>query len=617
MSNVTPPIRVPADLPDDPVLLKALFQQREAQWQQQHVELGQRNVELEQRHVELGQQHAKLEQQCVKLEQRHVKLEQQHVELGQQHTALQQKIQELELDKLRLQCRLDALLKRAYGPRADKVGTGQMLLEFAQTLDAMELDKSTVSADAGAVNTPDAQADATASVGRHIRRGRRSLAQADHLPVLEYVHDLPEGEKPCPACRQMRQKIGQVRTWQLERLPTPFVRVEHVQLKYACRHCEQTAAETGSQIILAPKPLAPIDKGLPGPGLLAYVVTSKFADHLPLYRLENIFERQGYAIARSTMCQWALDVAELIKPVYDRMVQEVKKSKVVATDDTIMPLLDIPHAKKARMWIYRGDDDHPYNVFDFTQSRSRDGPAEFLKGYNQTLLADAYGGYDGICIEGGIRQAGCWAHARRKFVDNRDAAPGIADEALNLIGRLFAIERHAGNLGIKESALLALRQDKSVPVLQELHQKLLYWNQTMLPKHPICLAINYCLNQWKPLTVFIQDPAVRIDNNLAEQEMKRIALGRKNYLFVASERGGHTAAVLASMTSTCRRHGIDPQMYLMQLLANLPATPITQVDQWLPDVWQRRHAAQCKELAIKPGTEQAADAAAKAPASAG
>ena len=584
------------------MLLKALLQQRESLWQQRQAELGQRHIEVEQRNVEL--------------QRRHVELEQRNIELEKSHTALQQKIQEVELDKLRLKCRLDALLKRTYGPRADKVGAGQMLLEFAQTLNAMPLDKIAASADAGALNTSDAQADATAPAGRHIRRGRRSLAQADHLPVLQYVHDLPEGEKPCPACRQMRQKIGQETTWQIERLPTPFVRVEHVQLKYACRHCEQTAAETGSQITLAPKPLAPIDKGLPGPGLLAYVVTSKFADHLPLYRLENIFARQGYAIARSTMCQWSLDVAELIKPVYDRMVQEVKKSKVVATDDTIMPLLDTPHAKKARMWIYRGDDDHPYNVFDFTQSRSRDGPAEFLKGYNETLLADAYGGYDGICIEGGIRQAGCWAHARRKFVDNREAAPAIADEALNLIGRLFAVERHAGALGIHGEALLALRQEKSVPVLQEFHQKLLYWKHTILPKNPISLAVNYCLNQWKPLTVFIQDPAVRIDNNLAEQEMKRIALGRKNYLFVASQRGGHTAAVLASMTSTCRRHGIDPQNYLMQLLANLPATPITQVDQWLPDVWQRRHAAQCKELAMKQAAEKAAGAAAKAPAAA-
>jgi hypothetical protein len=240
------------------------------------------------------------------------------------------------------------------------------------------------------------------------------------------------------------------------------------------------------------------------------------------------------------------------------------------------------------MWVYLGDHANPYNIFDFTLSRSRDGPALFLKGYNQTIVADAYGGYDGICLEAGITQAGCWAHARRKFVDTRDLSPRIADEALLLIGKLFAIEQQAKDLSSEDR--LQLRQSQSQPIITQLQDKLPAWKRTLLPKHPVTGAINYCLNQWKPLTAFLADGAIPIHNNLAEQEMKRQALNRKNSLFVGNQRGGQTAAILSSFTSTCRRHGIDPQIYFTQLLTNLPTTPMSQLGQWLPDQWKRRQA---------------------------
>jgi hypothetical protein len=325
------------------------------------------------------------------------------------------------------------------------------------------------------------------------------------------------------------------------------------------------------------------------------VVTAKFADYLPLYRLENIFARNGFEIGRVTQCLWCRDVANLVKPLYDRMVQRVLASHFICTDDTVMPMLAREGSasrpgktKQARMWIYLGDWANPYNIFDFTLSRSRDGPAEFLKGYKQTIVADAYGGYDGICLEAGITQAGCWAHARRKFVDTRDLSPKIADEALLLIGKLFAIEQQAKDLSSEDR--LHLRQVQSQPIITELYGKLPAWKQTLLPKHPVAGAINYCLNQWTPLTRFLADGAIPIHNNLAEQEMKRTALNRKNSLFVGNERGGQTAAILSSFTSTCRRHGIDPQIYFTQLLTNLPTTPMSQLDQWLPDQWKRRQA---------------------------
>jgi transposase len=262
----------------------------------------------------------------------------------------------------------------------------------------------------------------------------------------------------------------------------------------------------------------------------------------------------------------------------------VLQSHVLATDDTEMPLWQPGKTKKTRMWIYRGDDSHPYNVFAFTENRKRDGPAQFLKDFRGTLLADAYGGYDGIVLEQELPRAGCWAHARRKFVDNERATPPVVRAILKLINRLFDLEKRLKDLDADER--LRRRQAESVPLLDTVHALLVEQKTKLLPKHPLAEAIGYTLNQWPALTLFMTDPAVPIHNNLAEQQMKRIALLRKNALFAGSPRGGETAAILSSLTSTCRRHDLNPQAYLTQLLANLPDTPISRVDEWLPDRWK-------------------------------
>jgi hypothetical protein len=239
------------------------------------------------------------------------------------------------------------------------------------------------------------------------------------------------------------------------------------------------------------------------------------------------------------------------------------------------------------MWVYVGDADNPYNIFQFTLSRSRDGPAKFLASYGQTLLADAYGGYDGVVVGNDITRAGCWAHARRKFVDAEKSHPQIAAEAVGWIKRLYAKEERGKALDV--AARLELRKQESTPILSSLKDRLFAWRDQLLPKHPMSEAVNYALNQWNELNVFTSDGAVPIDNNEAEREMKRIVLNRKNSLFVGNERGGHTAAILSSITSSCRRHSIDPQRYLTQLLTNLPAAPISQIDRWLPDDWKRQN----------------------------
>jgi transposase len=383
----------------------------------------------------------------------------------------------------------------------------------------------------------------------------------------------------------MRQRIGSETSWQIEYVPGHFERIEHVRFKYACKHCDTSG--DGGQVALADKSTQPIDKGLAGPGLLAFIVTSKYSDYLPLYRLESIFERNGFEIDRATLSIWCRDVAGIIKPLYDLMVARLLGSHVVCTDDTVMPMLSPGNGKATagRMWVYVGDEHNPCNVFDFTLSRSRDGPAMFLADYKQTLLADGYGGYDGVVVSNDIVRAGCWAHARRKFVDAGKSHPAIAHEAVALIGRLYAIEDQARTLSSKDR--LVLRQIQSTPLLRQLHGRLLAWKDQLLPKHPMSEAVGYALNQWDALNVFAADAAVPIDNNVSEREMKRIVLNRKNSLFVGNARGGQTAAILASITSTCRRHGIDPQHYLTQLLINLPDTPTSQLHQWLPHEWKR------------------------------
>ena len=217
------------------------------------------------------------------------------------------------------------------------------------------------------------------------------------------------------------------------------------------------------RIETAAKPETAIDKGLAGPGLLAYIVTSKFADYPPLYRLEDIFARQGFEISRATQSVWCGDVGDLVEPLYELMANQVRASHVVATDDTIMPMLSKEKCANARMWVYVGDEAHPYNVFDFTLSRGRDGPKYFLKDYNQVLLADAYGGYNGVVAGNGIVRAGCWAHLRRKMIDAEKTAPEIARQAIEMVRALYAVEKQAKDASVEER--LRLRQEQSAPVL--------------------------------------------------------------------------------------------------------------------------------------------------------
>ena len=500
---------------------------------------------------------------------------------------LRQRADDLYLENLRLQQELERYKKATYGPRADRLSMNQlaqMLLEFAEALEQKPINLEDLR-----------EAEPETEVRRVKRRtGRRALANFENLPVNTYVYELSAEERPCPSCGVERKEIGSEKSWQIEYIPGHFERLEHVRKKYACPSCER--AGENPQIEVAAKAETAIEKGFAGPGLLAFIVTSKFADYLPLYRLEDIFERQGFEISRATQSVWCRDVADVVEPLYQRMAERVRKSHVVATDDTVLPMLSPGQTQPARMWVYVGDETNPYNVFDFTLNRSREGPKEFLKDYTQVLLADAYGGYNGVVAGNAITRAGCWSHARRKFVEAEKSAPEIAREAVALMDALFAVERQTKDVAVAER--LELRQKQSVPILAELHRKLLIWKEQLLPKHPMADAVNYTLGQWEELTVFTTDGAVPIDNNVSEREMKRVVLNRKNSLFVGNPRGGRTAAILASLTSSCRRHDMDPHLYFMQLLVNLPTWPARDLDAWLPDRWKQAHIARCAALGI-------------------
>ena len=355
----------------------------------------------------------------------------------------------------------------------------------------------------------------------------------------------------------------------------------------------------GPPIISAVKPAMPIHKGLPGPGLLAHVIVSKYCDHLPLYRQTKISKRQGVVLPRSTTCDWLAACADLLRPLYDLMVTTVLLSRWLHTDDTTVKNLghDPDATDKAHLWVYWGDREHPLNVFDFTVNRTRDGPRDFLKHYRGYLHADAFSGYDGLYLpdpvdgQTAILEVACNAHARRKFYDAKDSDALRAHIALAYYSQLYALERGAKANNFDDAQRLQMRQDLAVPILTKFHTWLQEQRPQVLPKSPINEALGYALNHWTALCRYTEAGFLEIDNNVAEREMKQIATGRKNWYFVGSANGGRTAALLYSFTSTCHRLEIDPWAYLQDVLTRLPELPPDKLTDLLPDRWKAARQA--------------------------
>jgi transposase len=528
-----------------------------------------------------------------------------------------------ELDGV--QFRLDQLLRRLYGPRNERLRPDQPSL-FEEP------------ADAEPANEP-APAEESADNGQPRRRkghGRRRLpADLVREPV---IHDVSEAEKICPCCQKPRVRIGEEVSEQLDYRPAKLFVLQHVRLKYACPDCLATACaaapiteETAtapapaaatpaaevageptvpttptvnpwSLIVTASKPAQPIDKGLPGPGLLAYVVTSKYVDHLPLYRQVGVLARHGVELSRSTLCDWMAAAAGVLSPLYALMLKQVLQSRVIHTDETRLPVQERgqERTKSGRLWVYLGDRAHPHTVYDYRPDKSRDGPGTILAKYQGFVQADAANVFDGIYLPGSITEVGCWAHARRYFFEARTSDAARSAEALARIRGFYAIEDEAAQeiarnelAGDAADALRRrLRQEKTLSLLQTFAHWLEEQAKVVLPKSPMGQAIAYAQRHWQALIRFTEHGFLEIDNNAAERALRAIAIGRKNYLFVGSDQGGKTAAVLYTLTQTCKRHGIDPFAYLQDVLSRLPGLGAEHLEALLPHRWAAaQHAA--------------------------
>src|SRR5271166_2097101 len=481
----------------------------------------------------------------------------------------------------KLQHQLEQLLRQRYGPKTERIDPAQLLL-FAQ-----EILAQAEPAPAPAP-TPEPDSAPTPRAPKKEGHGRKPLPAS--LPRQTVVHDVPLERRTCPDCGTERTCIGQDVREQLEYIPASLVVIEHIRPKYACRACE-------ANVVIAERLPEPIEKGLPGPGLLAHVIVSKYADHLPLYRQEGIFRRHGVELSRQTMCDWMAVSAELLEPIVKEMHREILKSRVIQTDDTTVPVLDrsLGKTRTGRLWDYLGDRDHPHVVYDYTPDRSGEGPLRMLKGYEGYLQADAYSAYDAIYAEKKIIEVGCWAHARRKFYDAKTSDAVRAHVAMAMIQRLYKVEKDAKDLD--DAARGALRQEWSKPILTEIRAWLLQEKGRVLPKSPIGEAIGYALNHWQALERYIEAGWLSIDNNASERGMKPVALGRKNWLFAGSDAGGKTAATLMSLCMTCKNLGVDAFAYLRDMLERISTHPARRIGELLPDQWKKeRLAAETKPV---------------------
>jgi transposase len=406
--------------------------------------------------------------------------------------------------------------------------------------------------------------------------GRQPLSP--HLKRERIVHDLADADKHCAVCAQVLRPIGEESSERYEYIPAQVIVVEDVCKKYACECTVKTAT----------KPPQPIEKSTAGASLLAEVIVAKTADHVPLNRQEKIFERHGVEISRKTMGGWMGQVADLMKPLYGAAKEVLFQSKVIGTDDTGVKVLDekLPYARTGRIWPYRGDQEHPVVVFDYTNTRERVGPEKFLEGYRGYLQVDAYAGYDAFFKDPGrgLTEVGCWSHARRYYHKALESDVGRMGPALWFIAELYKVEDRTAAMTAAER--LCLRQIESKPILDQLHGYLQKIQAEVLPKSPEGRAVRYTLKNWTALTRYCEDGDLSIDNNATERDIRGVAVGRNNWMFFGSDRGGKTSAILRSFTASCQRAGVEPFAWFKDVLSRIATHPINRIAELLPHNWK-------------------------------
>lgn len=478
-------------------------------------------------------------------------------------TALEAALTQVERENAALRQKLDLLCHKLFGKKSEGVSPDQLRLAFAQLAEELKPRDEPTEMDTG--ERP----------GRQHRRptptGRRPLPAS--LPRQRVEVDVAETDKIC-RCGTAKTRIGEAVSEKLDYVPASVRVIETVRPKYACPRCHDA-------VVIAPLPAQAVERSLATENLLAHVVVSKYGDHLPLYRLERIFQREHLDLSRATLCGWVADVATALAPIGDELRRQVTAASYLQTDDTPVTILEETGSRKGRIWTYLNPL-APQVVFDATPTHERDGPEAFLAGFIGDLQADAYTGYDALYRTGRIRELGCWAHARRRFVEalptEARAAPMIA-----LIQQLYQVERAVAD----ECADVrrARRIEQSASILAAVRVERDGLAEVVLPKSPLGEAVRYLTNQWDALQRFVEDGRFRIDNNGAENQLRGVAIGRKNWLFAGSFEGAKRAALLYSLVQSCTLIDVSPFDYLKDVLLRVATHPQRQIAELTPLGW--------------------------------
>ena len=474
---------------------------------------------------------------------------------------------------------LRQLLAARSGRRSEQI-TAEQLELFEAELKAQGINVEDLSKDKDAGNKSDGnKPDDKDSPGKTEAgpRGRRVLPA--HLKRERIVHDLTEEEKHCAVCAQDLRAFGEETSERYEYIPAQLIVIEDVCKKYSCECTVKTAG----------KPSQPIEKSTAGASLLTQVIVAKYADHLPLHRQAKIFSRFGVELSDRTMCGWMGQCAGLLDPLYKTLKDFVLSSKVVGTDDTPVKVLDrkLPQTRKGRIWPYVGDRDHPAVIYDYTPTRERAGPEEFLKGFRGHLQADAYVVYDSFFTDPGrgMVEVGCWAHARRHFHNALEKDQARMGGVLAMIAHLYEVEKVSRQNGLRGEELRLARERDARPMLNQLHDYLLKIRTQVLPKSDAGQAIAYTLKNWTALTRYCSDGDLPIDNNGTERSLRGFAVGRNNWTFFGSDNGGRTAAVLRSFVSSCELVRVDPFVWFRDVLGRIAEHPVKRLEELLPHRW--------------------------------
>lgn len=412
------------------------------------------------------------------------------------------------------------------------------------------------------------------------KSGRKPLPKA--LPRIDVIHDLTEEEKVC-GCGDIKCRCGKEVSEKLDIIPAKMQVIRHIRYKYACKNCEGVESDEGA-VTIAPLPPQIIPQGIATPGLLAHIITSKFVDSLPFYRQEKMFERIGVELGRANMANWSIHVANQCKPLVELLERGIRSGPLINMDETTVQVLKEPdraNTTKSYMWVFRGGtQNHPIIIYQYHPSRSGEIAKDFIGDYQGYVQTDGYGGYNFLKDRNGIIHVGCWAHARRKFMEAVKARKlnkkksgqkvGSAEIALSYIRKLYAVESHADEKEYTDDQRYELRREKAKPVLDEFKAWL---DKTCLQTPPQGLlgkAINYTLGQWESLTPYINKGWLRPDNNLLENNIRPFVVGRKNWLFSGHPRGAEASATLYSLVITAKENGLEPYHYLRSVFEKLP-----------------------------------------------